>query len=197
MMPETDESQPARKRARIIQSPESDTDPATNTRRSEVIPDQDVDTDLDADAQEINRILTENLEDLADEEDSESDSSDIEIVTENKSISQTPAAEYFDDDDDNDDDDDIEILTSEEKKPQNLVQRKQLSNFTCSICYDEPEIVAVTPCGHLYCSECVFRALCSSVRATKYRGECSICRKKVPFKQVKYLEFKMQARQVK
>lgn len=195
-MPETDEPQPARKRARIIQSPESDTESATNARpsESEVIPNQDADSDLDADAQEINRILTENLEDLADQEDDES--SDIEIVTENKSISQTPAAEYFDDDD-NDDDDDIEILTSEEKKPQNLVQRKQLSNFTCSICYDEPEIVAVTPCGHLYCSECVFRALCSSVRATKYRGECSICRKKVPFKQVKYLEFKMQARQVK
>ncbi|KAG7928765.1 hypothetical protein KL925_000946 [Ogataea polymorpha] len=79
-------------------------------------------------------------------------------------------------------DDDLIILgsdgeTQEEKKTtsdllhdavsrQNSV--KTLTDVTCPICFDEIEQCVVSPCGHFYCSNCVYRALASS--KGKFKG---------------------------
>ncbi|KAK9326057.1 hypothetical protein V1517DRAFT_335303 [Lipomyces orientalis] len=66
-----------------------------------------------------------------------------------------------------------------------------LSEFACVICFDQPDILAATPCGHLYCYDCIFRALSAGAKATATTGECSVCRRKVPYKRVLPLEMKL------
>ncbi|KAK9447258.1 uncharacterized protein V1518DRAFT_421755 [Limtongia smithiae] len=66
-----------------------------------------------------------------------------------------------------------------------------LSDFSCVICFDQPDVVVATPCGHLYCINCVFRALSSGRKANRTYGECSICRRKVAYKRVVALEMKL------
>ncbi|KAK9386726.1 hypothetical protein V1515DRAFT_580693 [Lipomyces mesembrius] len=66
-----------------------------------------------------------------------------------------------------------------------------LSEFTCVICFDQPDILAATPCGHLYCYDCIYRALSAGTKATATTGECSVCRRKVPYKRVLPLEMKL------
>ncbi|KAK9459664.1 uncharacterized protein V1516DRAFT_680496 [Lipomyces oligophaga] len=66
-----------------------------------------------------------------------------------------------------------------------------LSAFTCVICYDQPENIAATPCGHLYCIDCLYRALAASSTATATSGECSICRRKVFYKNIIPLELRV------
>ncbi|ODQ63548.1 hypothetical protein NADFUDRAFT_13977, partial [Nadsonia fulvescens var. elongata DSM 6958] len=68
---------------------------------------------------------------------------------------------------------------------------KQLRDFVCPICLASPEIIAATPCGHMYCSDCIFKALSSTTRSSEVKGECSICRRKVLYKKVTFLEFKL------
>lgn len=70
-------------------------------------------------------------------------------------------------------------------------QNSRLRSVTCPICLDEPDRLCVTECGHLYCGDCVFRALSSGVRASQRAGECSICRKAVFYKDVVFLEARM------
>ncbi|KAK9470717.1 uncharacterized protein V1510DRAFT_422273 [Dipodascopsis tothii] len=67
----------------------------------------------------------------------------------------------------------------------------KLSDFTCVICFDSPEMVAATPCGHLYCYECVYRALSASSHANAKGGECSVCRTRVLYKNVVVLEMRV------
>lgn len=60
-------------------------------------------------------------------------------------------------------------------------QGSGIRNFTCPICMDPPSVLAVMNCGHMYCSDCVFKALAAS-------KTCSICRKTINYKTVKFLE---------
>lgn len=106
-------------------------------------------------------------------------------------------------------DDDIQMLSDvlKDEKKSEVYNRAGLRHFKCPICLEQPDVVGVTPCGkcglsphllqtpeltsgHMYCNDCVFRALCSSDRATETRGECSICRRRVIYTQVRYLEFR-------
>ena len=47
----------------------------------------------------------------------------------------------------------------------------------CGICFDKRVRTAVTPCGHLFCYECILKSL-------SYKLECPICRHKVQVKEV-------------
>lgn len=68
----------------------------------------------------------------------------------------------------------------------------KLGDFTCVICFDQPEIVGATPCGHLYCYNCMYRALASGSKATSASGECSVCRRRVSYKSLIMLEMKVE-----
>lgn len=89
---------------------------------------------------------------------------------------------------DNGFDDDFEIL---DEPPKNINERKSFSHVTCCICLDQPDILVVTPCGHVYCNDCVLRALSSTPRSTPTNGECSICKRRVKYKDIIYLEMKL------
>jgi hypothetical protein len=70
-------------------------------------------------------------------------------------------------------------------------QHSKLREVKCPICLEPPDRLCVTECGHLYCGDCVFKALSSGVRASDSVGECSICRKSVVYKNVVFLETRM------
>jgi hypothetical protein len=84
--------------------------------------------------------------------------------------------------------DDEELEALEETVPTNIQARKGFLSVKCCVCLDPPEVLAVTPCGHVYCGDCVLRALSSASKATTTVGECSICRRKVSYKSVTFLE---------
>ncbi|KAG5358108.1 E3 ubiquitin-protein ligase complex SLX5-SLX8 subunit SLX8 [Yarrowia sp. B02] len=67
----------------------------------------------------------------------------------------------------------------------------KLRDYKCPICLEHPDQLCVTECGHLYCEDCIFKALSSGVRASERIGECSICRKPVMYKNVVFLEMRM------
>lgn len=86
------------------------------------------------------------------------------------------------------------ILSENESEPGAEPTRSNptpLNRLKCCVCFDSPEICAVTPCGHLYCTDCIYRALTSQIKATKAKGVCSVCRRLVPYQKVTYLEFKL------
>ncbi|KAK9382798.1 uncharacterized protein V2V93DRAFT_366001 [Kockiozyma suomiensis] len=66
-----------------------------------------------------------------------------------------------------------------------------LSDFSCVICFDQPDILALTPCGHMYCMDCIWRALTTGAKATTAGGECPICRRKVQLKKVIPLQMRL------
>lgn len=66
-----------------------------------------------------------------------------------------------------------------------------LKTMRCPICLETPEIVAVAACGHPYCHECIFPALSSSRLANRREGQCSLCRKRVRYDQVIFMELKV------
>lgn len=63
---------------------------------------------------------------------------------------------------------------------------KGLGAVECPICFDSPKYVCALPCGHLYCSNCINKVVA-------YQHKCSICRKTVKSKDIKFLQFKIKA----
>lgn len=77
--------------------------------------------------------------------------------------------------------------------PKNINERKTLNHVTCCICLDQPDVLVVTPCGHVYCDDCVLRALSSTSRSNTKVGECSICKRRVKYNDIAYLEMKVRS----
>ncbi|EXX68321.1 hypothetical protein RhiirA5_405373 [Rhizophagus irregularis] len=78
-----------------------------------------------------------------------------------------------------DDDSSAEDLTSATSPlPSKGLQLK------CAICLDFPKDVSFTPCGHIFCRDCISTAL-------KSQKVCSLCRRTLTKKQIKRLEFKI------
>ena len=97
-------------------------------------------------------------------------------------IEDSELKEYMDDEEE-EDEDILAIKQTLANPPDNKAQ-KGLKHYECPICFDNPEVIAVIPCGHMYCSDCVFKAIA-------VKGNCSICRKSVRHTQVKFLELKV------
>ncbi|GME71484.1 unnamed protein product [Ambrosiozyma monospora] len=105
-----------------------------------------------------------------------------------------------DDDEEEDEDDEIVILGSdgetEEKskttadmlKDSNKTSTKSLKDVTCPICFDGIEKCVASPCGHFYCSNCVYKALASSKVSSSASGCCALCRKTVNYKDLVWLK---------
>ncbi|GMG20177.1 unnamed protein product [Ambrosiozyma monospora] len=101
-----------------------------------------------------------------------------------------------------DDDDEIVILGSdgetEEKskttadmlKESNNNSTKFLKEVTCPICFDEIKQCVASPCGHFFCSNCVYKALASSKVSSNASGCCALCRKTVNYKDLVWLKFR-------
>ena len=47
----------------------------------------------------------------------------------------------------------------------------------CKICYDERKESSATPCGHIFCWDCI-------LKYSHYKGECPICRSKLQAKDI-------------
>ncbi len=94
------------------------------------------------------------------------------------------------------DEEEEESQEEEEEGQENFLKKpgqpplKRLRDFTCPICFEESEQVIATPCGHIYCRDCVFKAVSSVERATPAYGECSMCRKKLKYQSLVYLTFR-------
>ncbi|KAK9255077.1 hypothetical protein V1507DRAFT_441296 [Lipomyces tetrasporus] len=91
-----------------------------------------------------------------------------------------------------DEDEDIQFWGHHQPRIEKPAESSSLlSDFACVICFDQPDILAATTCGHLYCYDCIFRALSAGAKATATTGECSVCRRKVLYKRVLPLEMKL------
>lgn len=74
----------------------------------------------------------------------------------------------------------MEILTKEEieeKANGSEEDQEDLEESRCGVCFDKRENCSVTPCGHLYCYDCIVKSL-------GYRDECPQCREKVKLEEV-------------
>lgn len=70
---------------------------------------------------------------------------------------------------------------------------KRFNQSQCPVCYDVLSPAVVTPCGHLFCAECLFQSLNHSGRLQPMRrdmGQCPLCRRVFAYKAVQYLVFK-------
>ncbi|CUS21520.1 LAQU0S03e04456g1_1 [Lachancea quebecensis] len=63
-------------------------------------------------------------------------------------------------------------------------EHKRALDYRCPICFDPPEAALVTPCGHVFCTECLFQMVNSS-RGQRSAGHCALCRRDVRFKDVR------------
>lgn len=98
------------------------------------------------------------------------------------------------DSDEDQDKDDVDVVSVvdmlKEPPPSDLKAKKGLSSFKCPVCYDEPQNAVVVTCGHMYCSDCVTKALSVGSRATRSKGICCVCRKPVKFSSIVALEIR-------
>lgn len=135
---------------------------------------------------------------MSDDDETEKSSAEPIDITELNS----PRAQFYEELDD----DELAVKETLENPP-DVKDQKGIRHYECPICFDNPETLAVIPCGkckkpcfyfffstafinmnsrlgHMYCSGCVFKAI-------EVKGNCSICRTPVKHTQVKFLEFKV------
>ena len=78
--------------------------------------------------------------------------------------------------------------------PQQESKTKALHNLECPICFDTITTATATPCGHVFCLECLQQSVSSSTaRGQTARhgvGLCPLCRMKVNFKDTMVLRMK-------
>lgn len=65
-------------------------------------------------------------------------------------------------------------------------QHKRALDYKCPICFEPPEAALVTPCGHVFCTECLFQMVNSS-RGQSRAGHCALCRRGVHFRDVRLI----------
>lgn len=77
----------------------------------------------------------------------------------------------------------------------NIETKKTFKDVICSICMDVIEDAVAAACGHVYCAECIYRALASSkvpgngaTGPSVKRGKCPMCRKVVAYKDLVWLK---------
>lgn len=63
---------------------------------------------------------------------------------------------------------------------------KRARDYKCPICFEPPEVSMMTPCGHVFCCECLFQMVNNS-RTPKRAGVCALCRKSVNLRNIKML----------
>lgn len=73
-----------------------------------------------------------------------------------------------------------ESLFSDQPSPTVTTKSKRIGDLECPICYESPEYLCAIPCGHLYCRDCISKALAIN-------KSCSICRKKTTSRNIVFL----------
>lgn len=73
-----------------------------------------------------------------------------------------------------------ETLFSDNPSPAVTAKSKRIGDLECPICYESPEYLCAIPCGHLYCRDCISKALAIN-------KSCSICRKKTTSRNIVFL----------
>lgn len=91
------------------------------------------------------------------------------------------------------DDDDFQKIMHEQmiktQREEGNAPRK-IADFKCVICLDDPENLSATPCGHLFCNDCIKTTLRFGHPSAKF-GKCPVCRGKVVIKEIVPLELKL------
>lgn len=64
----------------------------------------------------------------------------------------------------------------EQLKDTSRQNTSNLKNAHCAVCFESPEHTYILPCGHIYCGDCVFKALSSTKQSNRTGGPCSLCR---------------------
>ncbi|KAH3683035.1 hypothetical protein WICPIJ_006004 [Wickerhamomyces pijperi] len=72
-------------------------------------------------------------------------------------------------------------------KPTNI---SKLASAQCSICLEPPTVAVFLTCGHIFCSQCAFKALSTTKQSTKEKGPCPLCRHETSYKKITMSIFK-------
>lgn len=142
------------------------------------------------------------------------DEGDNQPQTQNANVSVELIADelHSDNDDDDEDEDDIIMLDGKPVQTTDELLRvptasntsndatattKTLKDVTCAICMDKLTDAVAAACGHVFCADCIYRALASSkethdgrsgARVGPRQGKCPMCRKVVAYKNLVWLK---------
>jgi hypothetical protein len=92
--------------------------------------------------------------------------------------------------DDDDNDGTVHKSTNEQLQENQKLHNSNLNMSHCAICFESPKMTFALPCGHLYCQDCVFKAISSTKQSTKSGGPCSLCRTYTSYRNVTLAIFK-------
>lgn len=140
------------------------------------------------------------------------DEGDNQPQTQNANVSVELIADELHSDNDDDDEDDIIMLDGKPVQTTDELLRvptasttsndatastKTLKDVTCAICMDKLTDAVAAACGHVFCADCIYRALASSkethdgrsgARVGPRQGKCPMCRKVVAYKNLVWLK---------
>ncbi|VEU23695.1 DEKNAAC104894 [Brettanomyces naardenensis] len=106
---------------------------------------------------------------------------------------------------DTEDDDEVIIIGSDGKAEKakttdDLLREKRvnnsssLGNVSCPICMEPIAECVASPCGHFFCSDCIYKAMASSKVPGTAKGRCALCRKVVLYKDLVWLKLRYRKR---
>lgn len=93
--------------------------------------------------------------------------------------------EYYiisDDEDNNDDGSSATQKTVNQQLEEKHESNSLLNTAHCAVCFESPSQTVFLPCGHIYCTDCVYKALSSMKTSTSHGGPCSLCRAYTSYK---------------